>query len=112
MLHSLTRSPCLRCRKFSHRLLPSKTLATPLVAKASYTYVLIYPFKSYRPLTLPLRRSSTASPSFSKMAFPNSYPHLNPVDTYREHLANLIGPIVGVEPALVYSKLQWTQTLD
>jgi arginyl-tRNA synthetase len=61
---------------------------------------------------LPLRRSSTASPSFSKMAFPNSYPHLNAVDTYREHLANLIGPIVGVEPALVYPKLQWTQTLD
>src|SRR5271156_734370 len=98
MLHPLTHSPCLRCssRKLLNRPLSSKTLTTSLLAKASYTYVLVYPFKSYRHLTLPLRRSFTASPSFSKMAFPNSYPHLNPVDTYREHLANLIGPIVGV----------------
>ena len=46
------------------------------------------------------------------MAFLNSYPHLNPTDIYREHLASTIGPIVGQEPSHVFSRLQWTQTLD
>ena len=46
------------------------------------------------------------------MSFPNSYPSLNPVDIYREHLSGLIGPIVGLEPSIIYPKLQWTQTLD
>lgn len=50
--------------------------------------------------------------SLAKMTFHNSYPSLNPVDIYREHLAKLIGPIVNVDPAVVYPKLQWTQTLD
>ncbi len=45
------------------------------------------------------------------MAFPNSYPSLNPIDIYREHIARTVSPIVGVEPSAVYSKLQWTQTL-
>lgn len=48
----------------------------------------------------------------AKMAFPNSYPSLNPTDIYREHLANIIGPIVGQEPSQVYPKLQFTQSLE
>ena len=46
------------------------------------------------------------------MSFPNSYPALNPVDVYREHLATAIGPIVGLDPTAVFPRLQWTQTLD
>ena len=52
---------------------------------------------------LPIRSTST---------FPNSYPHLNPVDVYREHISTVLGPIVGQEPAQVYPKLQWTQALE
>ena len=56
----------------------------------------------------------TSSPPWSSrtMAYPNSYPLLNPVDIYREHIAGILGPIVGVEPSAVYPKLQWTQTQD
>lgn len=54
--------------------------------------------------------SSTLSPQ--TMAFPNSYPSLNPVDIYREHIAERLGPIVDIKPSAVYPKLQWTQTLD
>lgn len=46
------------------------------------------------------------------MAFPNFYPSLNPVDSYRGHISDIIGPIVGLEPSAIYSKLQWTQTQD
>ena len=46
------------------------------------------------------------------MAFPNSYPSLNPVDIYREHIATNLAPIFGVEPSAVFSKLQWAQTQD
>lgn len=46
------------------------------------------------------------------MAFPNSYPSLNPVDIYREHIATNLAPVFGVEPSAVFSKLQWTQTQD
>jgi arginyl-tRNA synthetase len=52
--------------------------------------------------TLPIRSTAT---------FPNSYPYLNPVDTYREHISTILGPIVGQDPTEVYPKLQWTQEL-
>jgi hypothetical protein len=63
----------------------------------------------------PLSKSpsmATALPIRSTFAFPNSYPHLNPVDAYREHISTVLGPIVGQEPAEVYPKLQWTQALE
>ena len=46
------------------------------------------------------------------MAFPMSYPSLNPVDLYREHLAIEIATILSLDPQFVYSKLQWTTSLD
>ena len=36
----------------------------------------------------------------------------NPVDVYRQHIAELVAPIVGKEPSDVVPALQWTQTLD
>lgn len=64
--------------------------------------------------------STTATPngdqgfatSFGKTTFQNSYPSLNPVDTYREHLSEIIGSLAGLNPSTVYPKLQWTQTMD
>jgi hypothetical protein len=52
-----------------------------------------------------------AIPMQSNSTFPNSYPHLNPIDAYREHISSMLAPIVGQEPAEVYPKLQWTQEL-
>ena len=46
------------------------------------------------------------------MAFLNSYPDLNPVDFYREHLSNILAPLVGLEPSFIYPRIQWTNTLD
>jgi arginyl-tRNA synthetase len=45
-------------------------------------------------------------------SFPNCYPALNPVDIYRAHLTEVLAPITGVDPLIVYNALQWTQTLD
>lgn len=44
--------------------------------------------------------------------FPNCFPSLNPVDSYRSHISELLGPVTGVDPLAIYPKLQWTQTLD
>lgn len=45
-------------------------------------------------------------------AFPGANPALNPVDIYRAHLCELIAPIVGADPKVVYPAIQWTQTLE
>ncbi|KAL3452810.1 hypothetical protein BJX65DRAFT_155086 [Aspergillus insuetus] len=44
--------------------------------------------------------------------FPNCYPSLNPVDIYREHIAEQLAPVAGVDAEKIYTRLQWTNTLD
>lgn len=44
--------------------------------------------------------------------FPNSFPSLNPVDIYRQHIAEKLGEAAGIEPEKIYTRLQWTNTLD
>lgn len=44
--------------------------------------------------------------------FPNCYPSLNPVDIYREHIAEKLGEATGIEPEKIYTRLLWTNTLD
>jgi len=44
--------------------------------------------------------------------FPNAYPALNPVDIYRAHITELVAPITGADPEVIYQAIQWTQTLD
>jgi len=44
--------------------------------------------------------------------FPNAYPAYNPVDIYRAHITELLVPITGVDPKVIYQAIQWTQTLD
>jgi hypothetical protein len=47
-----------------------------------------------------------------KSKFPNCYPSLNPFDIYRSHIAELLGEAAGLDPLAVFSKLQWTNTLE
>ena len=42
---------------------------------------------------------------------PNTYPELNPMDIYRSHITENLSPLTGVDSKIVYSALQWTQTL-
>ena len=39
-------------------------------------------------------------------------PELNPVDVYRSHITELLAPVAGVEPKVIYSALSWTASLD
>ena len=44
--------------------------------------------------------------------YPACHPEINPLDLYRAHLANILEPITGVDPELIYTNLQWTSSLD
>ena len=44
--------------------------------------------------------------------YPNCYPEVNPVDIYRAHLTSILTEVTGVDSAIIYPSLQWTQTLD
>lgn len=44
--------------------------------------------------------------------FPNFYPESNPLDVYRAHLTNILQPITGVDPKIIYPAVQWTSSLD
>lgn len=44
--------------------------------------------------------------------YPACHPEINPLDLYRAHLANVLEPVTGVDPKLIYTNLQWTSSLD
>jgi arginyl-tRNA synthetase len=44
--------------------------------------------------------------------YPNCYPEINPVDVYRAHLTEILTGVTGVDAAIIYPALQWTQTLE
>ena len=44
--------------------------------------------------------------------YPNCYPEINPVDVYRAHLTEILTEVTGVDAAIIYPSLQWTQTLE
>ncbi|TVY82034.1 Cytoplasmic arginine--tRNA ligase [Lachnellula suecica] len=44
--------------------------------------------------------------------YPNCYPEVNPVDIYRAHLTSILTEVTGVDAAIIYPALQWTQTLE
>jgi len=44
--------------------------------------------------------------------FPGANPALNPVDIYRSHICELVAPILGIDPKVVYPAIQWTQMLE
>ncbi|KAH8198146.1 hypothetical protein TruAng_007679 [Truncatella angustata] len=45
-------------------------------------------------------------------AFPNCYPDINSTDIYRSHLTQKLSGITGVDEKVIYSALQWTNSLD
>lgn len=45
-------------------------------------------------------------------AYENCFPDINPVDIYRAHLTTILADVTGVDAKIVYTALQWTQTLD
>ena len=62
---------------------------------------------------------STSQLTISSEATPNkirniqaSFTAKNPIDLYRDHIGELLAPIVGVAAPEISSKLQWTQTQD
>jgi arginyl-tRNA synthetase len=44
--------------------------------------------------------------------YPNCYPSINPIDKYRVHIAELVADTLQLNPEHVYTKLQWTTTLE
>ncbi len=48
----------------------------------------------------------------SLQRYPNCHPEVNPVDVYRSHLTSILTELTGVDAAIVYPALAWTQTLD
>ena len=41
-----------------------------------------------------------------------SYTSVNPVEIYRQHIGEVLAPIVGIKAEEIVPKLQWTQTQD
>jgi hypothetical protein len=56
-----------------------------------------------------LKKLSLATPL---PKYPNCFPEINPVDIYRAHLTSILTEVTGVDAAVVYPALQWTQTLE
>lgn len=44
--------------------------------------------------------------------YPNCHPDVNIVDIYRAHITSTLSEITGVDSAIVYPALAWTNTLD
>ncbi|KAI9043875.1 arginine--tRNA ligase [Aspergillus affinis] len=61
---------------------------------------------------LPAVEGLTLHSTTESSKFPNCYPSLNPVDIYREHIAEKLGAATGIESEKIYARLQWTNTLE
>jgi arginyl-tRNA synthetase len=44
--------------------------------------------------------------------YANCYSDVNTVDVYRAHLTSILTEVTGVDPAIIYPALAWTQTLE
>jgi arginyl-tRNA synthetase len=44
--------------------------------------------------------------------YTNCHPDVNPVDIYRAHLTSILTEVTGVDAAIIYPALAWTQTLE
>lgn len=109
-------SPC-KPWSFSHSLSPLRSSSRPFATNSSHRAALSNDQKFSATMAsaevLPtavdgLSLQTTAETS----KFPNSFPSLNPVDIYREHIAQKLSDATGIEPEKIYPKLNWTSTLD
>ncbi|KAJ6155164.1 Arginine--tRNA ligase cytoplasmic [Penicillium chermesinum] len=44
--------------------------------------------------------------------YPGCFPTLNPMDIYREHIADKLSEATGIDAEKIYTRLAWTNTLD
>lgn len=44
--------------------------------------------------------------------YANCHPDVNTVDIYRAHLTSILTEVTGVDAAIIYPALAWTQTLE
>lgn len=44
--------------------------------------------------------------------YPNAHPESNPLDLYRAHLSNVLAEVSGVDRAIIYPVISWTQVLE
>lgn len=58
------------------------------------------------------RKLATLGLSTSLKTYPNCHPEVNPIDVYRAHLTSILAEVTGVDEAIVFPALQWTQTLE
>lgn len=72
--------------------------STPIMASANSLTA------SVQALTL---QSTTQTSKFA-----GCFPSLNPMDIYREHIAEQLGKAADIDPELIFSRLAWTNTLD
>lgn len=62
---------------------------------------------------LPLSVEGLSLQSTSETSkFANCFPSLNPVDIYREHIAEKLSEGTGIEADKIYARLMWTNALD
>jgi len=104
----LSRLP-LRCLKSLPVHLKSNTQTRRFNSRGAF------PFQTYKMTAA----ASTLSEKLKDLSlttplpkYPNCYPEVNPVDIYRAHLTEILTKVTGVDAALVYPALQWTQTLE
>ncbi|KAJ5662793.1 Arginine--tRNA ligase cytoplasmic [Penicillium macrosclerotiorum] len=63
--------------------------------------------------TLPASVEALTLQSTSQTSkFPDCFPSLNPMDIYREHIAEELGKAAGIDSNLIYPRIAWTNTLD
>lgn len=120
-------TPRRRFLPHHHQLLTTTTTTTfPITTASPCSTTRSRPFALHRTMAtteLPLRPAPTAEASSAadtpsplpvdKLdAYPNCYPAVNPVDVYRSHLTTLLHDVTGVDKAIIYPALQWTQSSD
>lgn len=44
--------------------------------------------------------------------YPSARPDVNPLDLWRAHISNVLAKITGVDTAIIFPVIAWTQTLD
>jgi hypothetical protein len=89
------------------------TYARQLTTRLNFTGGLLQKSYNMAPATASLS-AKLESLSLTKPLpkYPNCYPELNPVDIYRAHITSILTEVTGVDSAVIYPALQWTQTLE
>lgn len=103
----------LRYSALPSRSLSSHLTISPLSNRALPTPARNRLYNTMASADLPASVEALTLQSTSNVSkFPGCFPTLNPVDIYREHISEELGKIAEIDPAKIYPRLQWTNTLD